>query len=285
MEETYIPAYTLANRFEADLVADTLEKEGIPFWIRSFEDTAYDGLFVVQKGWGQVLVPRSAFHKTVRLIHFILKNPPQKGLYEDPEQIDPKLWEELTELDPEEVCQRVKVGFNSANKSYTVPFFNGKILCFPEKRLVEFEQPMPYNKVDFELVLVTLHYLIHGNPVEPTGRWLGEKDLPGGYIFFHGPHQLPTRPLEELFQMDSSYLEKAASILGGKKEEKGDLAYVFKVFPRVPMLIVFWKGDEEFEPKVSFRFDETITKHFPLLDQVFALSYTFYRQIMAASKM
>jgi len=44
------------NRFEADLVKDALEKEGIPCVIRSYEDTAYDGLYVMQKGWGAILV-------------------------------------------------------------------------------------------------------------------------------------------------------------------------------------------------------------------------------------
>jgi len=44
------------NRFEADLVRDALEREGISCVIRSYEDTAYDGIYVLQKGWGAILV-------------------------------------------------------------------------------------------------------------------------------------------------------------------------------------------------------------------------------------
>lgn len=47
----------LENRFEADRVAQGLEEAKIPFVIKTFEDTAYDGLYVLQKGWGMVLVP------------------------------------------------------------------------------------------------------------------------------------------------------------------------------------------------------------------------------------
>lgn len=46
----------LQDRFEADLVAAALAEAGVDFFIRTFEDTAYDGLFVTQEGWGAVWV-------------------------------------------------------------------------------------------------------------------------------------------------------------------------------------------------------------------------------------
>jgi hypothetical protein len=45
------------NKFEADLIAQTLQEEGIPCMIRSYHDTAYDGIFIPQKGWAAVMVP------------------------------------------------------------------------------------------------------------------------------------------------------------------------------------------------------------------------------------
>ena len=47
---------TLENRFETDLVIATLEAEGIEYFIKTFEDSAYDGLFVTQKGYALLLV-------------------------------------------------------------------------------------------------------------------------------------------------------------------------------------------------------------------------------------
>ena len=43
---------TVQNRFEAELISAALERSGIDFFLRTFEDTAYDGLFVTQEGWG-----------------------------------------------------------------------------------------------------------------------------------------------------------------------------------------------------------------------------------------
>lgn len=46
----------LDNRFQADLWRHALDKEGIPHRFRTFEDGAYDGLFVTQKGYGDIHV-------------------------------------------------------------------------------------------------------------------------------------------------------------------------------------------------------------------------------------
>ncbi len=48
---------TIANLIEAQLVESILMENQIPFRIRSFHDTAYDGLFQFQKGWGELHAP------------------------------------------------------------------------------------------------------------------------------------------------------------------------------------------------------------------------------------
>jgi hypothetical protein len=45
---------TLSNEVEARLLEATLEEQGIPHFIRSYHDSAYDGLFQQELGWGHV---------------------------------------------------------------------------------------------------------------------------------------------------------------------------------------------------------------------------------------
>jgi hypothetical protein len=56
------------NQFEADLITQTLADEGIPCLIRSYHDTAYDGLFITQKGWAAIMVPEDSAHKADAII-------------------------------------------------------------------------------------------------------------------------------------------------------------------------------------------------------------------------
>jgi hypothetical protein len=47
----------LDNAIEAELLDGLLKEREIPHIIRSYHDSAYDGLFQVQSGWGQLDAP------------------------------------------------------------------------------------------------------------------------------------------------------------------------------------------------------------------------------------
>lgn len=47
----------LDNEIEANYLEGLLKERGIPHVIRSYHDSAYDGLFQVHSGWGQLDAP------------------------------------------------------------------------------------------------------------------------------------------------------------------------------------------------------------------------------------
>jgi hypothetical protein len=55
----FIRIVILENAIEAQLVRSILDQHQIPHRIRSFYDTAYNGLFQMQKGWGELAAPSS----------------------------------------------------------------------------------------------------------------------------------------------------------------------------------------------------------------------------------
>ena len=57
--EDYKKTVTLDNEIEARLLESILKERGIPHRMRSYHDTAYDGLFQTQKGWGIINAPES----------------------------------------------------------------------------------------------------------------------------------------------------------------------------------------------------------------------------------
>jgi hypothetical protein len=44
----------LYNEFEATLMESILDERGIPCMLKSYYDSAYDGMWQAQKGWGQL---------------------------------------------------------------------------------------------------------------------------------------------------------------------------------------------------------------------------------------
>jgi hypothetical protein len=58
-EPQFIKITILENAIEAQLIGSILDQHNIPHRIRSYHDTAYDGLFQFQKGWGKLYAPQS----------------------------------------------------------------------------------------------------------------------------------------------------------------------------------------------------------------------------------
>jgi hypothetical protein len=52
----WINIHTVENIFEMDLLKAALDKETIEYVMREHRDTAYDGLFILQKGYATLFV-------------------------------------------------------------------------------------------------------------------------------------------------------------------------------------------------------------------------------------
>ena len=71
-QQDMVRIHTVENRFETDLLVQALRQENIPVLLRRFEETAYDGLFVTQMGWGAILVPGDYEKEAARVISRVL---------------------------------------------------------------------------------------------------------------------------------------------------------------------------------------------------------------------
>jgi len=55
--EEFKKILVLENEIEARLLDSVLNERNIPHRVRSYHDSAYDGIYQAQKGWGVVLAP------------------------------------------------------------------------------------------------------------------------------------------------------------------------------------------------------------------------------------
>jgi len=77
--DQWVKAGTVENRFEGDRISQALQEAGIPFLIKSFLDTAYDGLYIPQKGWGVVMVSEKDREEAEKLIGEVKKTFLKEG--------------------------------------------------------------------------------------------------------------------------------------------------------------------------------------------------------------
>lgn len=73
-DSQYIKIIVLENGIEAQLIGSILDQRDIPHRVRSYHDTAYDGLFQVQKGWGELFAPRHCKAEIIQIIEAVRAN-------------------------------------------------------------------------------------------------------------------------------------------------------------------------------------------------------------------
>ena len=52
----WVKVHTVESIFESDVLKDALDREGIEYMVREHKDTAYDGIFILQKGYATFFV-------------------------------------------------------------------------------------------------------------------------------------------------------------------------------------------------------------------------------------
>jgi len=119
--------------------------------------------------------------------------------------------------------------------------------------------------------LFIVHYLLKAKEIGPANQWISEKDIPGGSTFFRGPHEIPTSLITDHFDGDIEGFKNRCEQLMGSPLSLADAAFVFEIAPRVPVAVLYWRGDDEFPSDSKILYDRTIHVHLAS-DIIYALA-------------
>jgi hypothetical protein len=189
-------------------------------------------------------------------------DPNDNSLFRDSSKIPSHYWEELRTLDPVEVCKRALVSWRS-DKQFLIPFLNRIYLCNSDQKRI-WREDDPQKSLSFQEYLILLMYLIKALDMPLAGKKINEREIPGGELFFRGPHALFKEPLEEQFGRDPEGFLQAGLNLGGKSTGMGDASFELMILPRVPVEYILYRADEEFPAQIIINFDSSIHHHLPL---------------------
>jgi hypothetical protein len=73
MGKQYKKILILENQIEAQRLSSILDEEGIPHVVRSYYDSAYDGIFQSQRGWGHLEAPED-YEDTINILYDKMKS-------------------------------------------------------------------------------------------------------------------------------------------------------------------------------------------------------------------
>lgn len=191
--------------------------------------------------------------------------------------------EKLHARDPEEICRNARADFSARQevKEIILPFFlkNVRVAC-PEG-IVEYEDGEGTLSIQEQGLI--LHYLLTVSDKSLTGELITFREIPSGEFYYQPFLKRAQVPLVKAFGSDHELFRRSGEKLGGKGAKMGDVSLTFLPFPKVPVTLTLWKGDEEFSPEGTILFDSSIKNFLPGEDIAFLAGTVVYK-LMALSR-
>lgn len=109
--------------------------------------------------------------------------------------------------------------------------------------------------------ILILHYFTGAKGTPATGKLIAFKQLSGGASYFPTFSHRSITPLLKNFGKNPELLTETAAKLEGHEADYGDVSVTVNAFPRVPITLVLWRGDDELAPNGNILFDGNISDY------------------------
>lgn len=117
----------------------------------------------------------------------------------------------------------------------------------------------------FAAIAPSLYCILSGyadaKPIPETLKLISFRQLPGGYAYYNAFLRRAVSPIQKVFGLKAERLVEASQLLGGSKAEYGDCSVRIHSLPLVPITIVLWAENREFESSASILFDSSVNNY------------------------
>ena len=170
----------------------------------------------------------------------------------------------LRHQDPELIAARSGVSYLTIDPDrgelHVTLWGNVCVLSFPElvcynckgEHLSDFQQAM------------FLYYLLTADGTPLTGNWISFADLPNGRMYNAAFQGYSGDEVVKTFGLDLDGFIATCLKTGGDQVDIGSASFVFQALPRVPLMLTYWLGDEDFSSSCKVLFDESAGHYLPI---------------------
>ena len=132
---------------------------------------------------------------------------------------------------------------------------------------ITFQQKDSDEEVPIQQQVILLHYLKGAMGSRVTGEWIAYQEVPDGKFYLDAFQRRAVRPLVQVFGGSPERLTSVAGDLyQATPVEHGDVGVRIQALPKVPVVCLLWKGDDEFPPDGTLLFDKGIVDIFSAED-------------------
>jgi len=129
--------------------------------------------------------------------------------------------------------------------------------------------------------LPLLDYILHSEGRDVTGRWVPFRELENGRTWNPLFEQRCEKPLKTIADAYSDLFGDLVAMFSGTSSFthfKSDITVVLYPLPKVPVLICYWRPEEDIASKLHLFFDDTAEKNLPI-ESLFTLGTGIVRML------
>jgi len=163
------------------------------------------------------------------------------------------------ELDPAEAAERTNLEFDAEQSRFILDALGFKLYAeWPDFKLIpdDFENCPKTLYDDFMMKVLTMRLLYLGVYAPSTGAFKAYRELPWGDVYDANFNGRCIKRFAFGFGFKPDAFAKAAELLGGIKQDLGDVSYDFPFPGGTSCRFILWKPDEEFPPSAQILFSD-----------------------------
>jgi len=182
-----------------------------------------------------------------------------------PDLLGPRLEQlrsQLQDQNPELLAQRTGTTLDQQSRNFQFKLWDRQVvLHFPE--FIAHDQDTGA-ELDGSTLAMMLYYFATCDGTQPSGNWISFSELPEGRFYNQAYQGYTGGKLAQVFGNDFVlFCQVSENVKGERVYLLGDAAYKFYVLPLVSLLLVTWRGDEDFNATYQVLFDDAISHHLP----------------------
>ena len=186
-----------------------------------------------------------------------------------------KLRKEIGGIDFQQVAAGLGVEIKAGN--FVVRSLGREFVITPDGGISTHGHITPWIKI------LLLHYVRTRGQAPLSGKWVSYSDLKGGMVKASSFRRECEEPLRDLLDQDSGKVQEILKRLGAEELDgfAAMNAWQLFLFPKVPVLVLYWPQEDEFDSKVSVLLDST-ADHFLDVESLIFLGEGLIKNIEAS---
>ncbi len=123
------------------------------------------------------------------------------------------------------------------------------------------------------IAIPLLNYIIHGEGLPVTGKWVSLRELHDGRERYPLFHRQCEEPLQRVADIYTELFDDIVQLFSGRqvaRQFNSDISVVLQPLPKIPILFCYWRPEEGMGSNLLVFFDETADRNLDT-DSVFTL--------------